>query len=79
MSLGATLANAVSGLGAASKRAELISSNIANALTPSYAKRDLDVSARLSNHGGVLVNGVSRIGLENLRKLKESFGSMAIL
>lgn len=60
MSLGATLANAVSGLGAATKRAELISSNIANALTPSYAKRDLDVSARLSNHGGVLVKGVSR-------------------
>lgn len=60
MSLGATLANAVSGLGAATKRAELISSNIANALTPSYAKRDLDVSARLSNHGGVLVNGISR-------------------
>lgn len=60
MSLGATLANAVSGLGAATKRAELISSNIANALTPSYAKRELDVSARLSNHGGVLINGVTR-------------------
>ena len=40
MSIGGTLASALSGLSAAAKAAEVVSSNIANATTPGYARRD---------------------------------------
>lgn len=60
MSIGSALSNALSGLGAAAKSAELISSNVSNALTPGYAKRDLIVSSRHSSQGGVKIDGVLR-------------------
>jgi flagellar hook-associated protein 1 FlgK len=53
------MSSAVSGLTAAARSAELISSNIANALTDGYGRRELQVSAQ--NYGqGVSVVGVSR-------------------
>lgn len=45
MSIGVALSNALSGLTASSKRAEVISDNVANALTPGYARRSLTVSS----------------------------------
>ena len=51
----------MSGLQAASRASELVSSNIANALTPGYARRTLSVSSATSGAGtGVQVNGVTR-------------------
>ncbi|GAB4386326.1 flagellar hook-associated protein FlgK [Albidovulum sp.] len=62
MSLSATLANALSGLTATSRRAEVVSSNVSNALTEGYARRELNLSAQsLGGTGaGVRIDGVTR-------------------
>lgn len=62
MSIGGTLSSALSGLTAASKAAELVSSNIANARTPGYGRRELQLTARTvgSSGQGVQIVGVSR-------------------
>lgn len=63
MSIANALNNAISGLTAASRGAEVVSSNLANALTPGYARRVIDLSPRVlsGNGGGVHIDGVSRI------------------
>lgn len=63
MSIANALNNAISGLTAVSRGSEVVSSNLANALTPGYARRELDLSPRVlaGNGGGVHVDGVSRI------------------
>lgn len=58
MSITSSFNNALSGLFATSRAAELVSSNISNALTEGYGRRELSVSARDVN--GVSVNGVIR-------------------
>ncbi|MDP4034455.1 MAG: flagellar hook-associated protein FlgK [Pseudorhodobacter sp.] len=63
MSITAALSNALSGLTASARGAELVSSNVANTMTEGYARRELNLSA-LSLGGvgqGVVVTGVSRI------------------
>ena len=62
MSIGGTLSSALSGLTAAAKAAEVVSSNIANATTPGYARRELQVTSRTvgSSGQGVLIVGVRR-------------------
>ncbi len=62
MSIGGTLSSALSGLTASAKAAELVSSNIANATTPGYARREIQLTARtVGTQGqGVLVVGVRR-------------------
>ncbi|MEM8741210.1 MAG: flagellar hook-associated protein FlgK [Pseudomonadota bacterium] len=62
MSLSSALSIAYSGLVATSRSSEVVSNNIANALTEGYAKRGLDVSSRvLDGYGyGVAVEGISR-------------------
>lgn len=62
MSIGGTLASALSGLTATAKAAEVVSSNIANATTPGYARRELQVTSRTvgTSGQGVLVVGVNR-------------------
>ncbi|WP_022704338.1 flagellar hook-associated protein FlgK [Pseudorhodobacter ferrugineus] len=62
MSISGAMSSALSGLNAAARSAELISSNIANALTDGYGRRELQVTARrLGDTGhGVQVTGVSR-------------------
>lgn len=66
MTISNTLASALSGLTAASRAAELVSSNIANATTPGYARRELVVASRIVGTAGqgVQVVGVKRV--ENL-------------
>jgi len=58
MTITNTLSNALSGLTAASRAAEVVSSNVANAQTEGYGVRELNTSSRYL--GGVNVNGVSR-------------------
>jgi len=58
MSLSAALSSAVSGLTAASRSAQTISSNVANALTPGYASRTTELES--ASFGGVRLSGISR-------------------
>jgi len=62
MSITSALSNATSGLAAATKRASVVSNNVANALTPGFARREVSVSENiLAGAGaGVAVDGVSR-------------------
>lgn len=62
MSISGGLSSALSGLNAAARAAEIVSSNIANAMTEGYGRRELQTSARsLGGSGqGVRVVGVVR-------------------
>ncbi|MBL3568322.1 flagellar hook-associated protein FlgK [Rhodovulum sp. BSW8] len=62
MSLSASLANALSGLNAASRGAQVVSSNVSNALTEGYGRRVLETTPNtVSTSGsGVKVVGVRR-------------------
>ncbi len=62
MSITSSLSNALSGLGAAARAAELVSANVANALTEGYARRTLELSSRslAGNGAGVKIDGVTR-------------------
>lgn len=61
MTITSALSSAMSGLHAASRASELVSSNIANALTPGYARRTLSISSATSGGGvGVQIDGVAR-------------------
>jgi flagellar hook-associated protein 1 FlgK len=60
MSITGALSNALSGLTAASRSAEVIASNIANVATEGYAARTLTLSSRQGTMGGVRVDGVQR-------------------
>ncbi len=77
MSISTSLTIALSGLSASGRSAEVVSANIANALTPSYGPRKIDLAARLtgSTGTGVKVAGVLRdvdIGLLNSRRGAEA-------
>jgi flagellar hook-associated protein 1 len=62
MSVTSALSGALSGLSAASRQAEILSSNVANATTPGYARREVGLRAAvLAGTGqGVAIGGVSR-------------------
>ncbi len=62
MSISSTLSSALTGLTASARAAELVSSNVANAMTEGYVRRELELSAReLGGVGqGVRVTGVRR-------------------
>ena len=82
MSIGGTLASALSGLSAAAKAAEVVSSNIANATTPGYARRELQVTSRTVGTAGqgVQIVGVRRsvdLPLLGDRRLAQSFAGDA--
>ena len=63
MSMSSALSNALSGLTAASRTADIISSNVANAQTDGYGRREINLSSRvLGGEGsGVHIDGTSRI------------------
>ncbi|MCR8724347.1 flagellar hook-associated protein FlgK [Frigidibacter sp. ROC022] len=63
MSITSAMYNALSGLTAASRGIEVVSSNVANARTPGYARRELSLSGQvLAGAGsGVQVSGVRRV------------------
>lgn len=68
MSISLTLGNAMTGLSAASRSAQVVSNNVANATTEGYARREIELSARLAGGvgSGVQVDGVIRVVDENL-------------
>lgn len=81
MSLTSALSNAGSGLAVAARSAELVATNVANALTEGYGRREIQLStANLGgNTVGVRVVGVDRVVDQvaiNQRRLSEaSFGN----
>ncbi len=63
MSVASSLSNALSGLTASSRAAELVSSNVANAMTPGYGRREIELRPHHLGDGtpaGVRVTGVRR-------------------
>lgn len=62
MSIGNALSNALSGLNAVSRAADVVSSNVSNAMTEGYSRRDIELtSQKLGRFGaGVAVVGVNR-------------------
>jgi len=62
MSISAALSNAVSGLTAVSRSAELVSANVANAMTEGYGRRELNWGANVvgGQGAGVTVIGIDR-------------------
>ncbi|MHA7871386.1 MAG: flagellar hook-associated protein FlgK [Hyphococcus sp.] len=77
MSISTALSNANSGLTAATTRANIVSNNVANALTPGYSRRDVSVSENVvAGQGlGVSVNGITRAAdriLTSDRRLAEA-------
>ena len=62
MSISGALSNAASGLAASARLADTISNNVANAMTPGFAKRTTELSSlALGGYGsGVRVVGTSR-------------------
>lgn len=63
MSISGTLSSALSGLNATTRAADVVSNNIANALTDGFARRELQQTARsVGGSGqGVQVTGISRV------------------
>ncbi|HKK86095.1 MAG TPA: flagellar hook-associated protein FlgK [Roseovarius sp.] len=59
MGISTALNNALSGLSATSRTAEVISTNLANAMTEGYATREVTLSTR-DTTGGVRVQGIAR-------------------
>ncbi len=62
MSLSNALSIALSGLTAASRGTEVVATNLANAMTPGFARRELQLSPQAhASGGGVQINGVARV------------------
>ncbi|MBZ4022059.1 flagellar hook-associated protein FlgK [Rhodobacter sp. TJ_12] len=68
MGIAGALNNAVTGLTAAGRAAEVVSSNVANVMTEGYARRELSLSSDTlgGDGGGVRINGVNRMVDETL-------------
>lgn len=63
MSLSQSLSNALTGLTAASRMAEVVSANLANALTDGYGRRSVMLSAQTTGTrgAGVQIDGIARV------------------
>lgn len=63
MSLSNALSNAMSGLAYAARGTEVVAANIANAQTPGYARREIQLSPRphIATGGGVQIDSVARV------------------
>lgn len=75
MSISSAFNNATSGLTATSRMAEVVSSNIANAMTDGYARREVGLSARTG--GGVHIDTVSRVVSDSLQQSLRLAGAAA--
>ncbi|MBM7069861.1 flagellar hook-associated protein FlgK [Actibacterium sp. 188UL27-1] len=63
MSFTSSMSNALSGLTASARSAEIVSANIANAMTEGYGKREIVLNSRADDRAGngVFITGVKRI------------------
>lgn len=82
MSIARALSNAMSGLTAVSRGTETVAANLANASTPGYARREVELSPQSlgANGGGVRIHGIARIvnaGLLAETRLAEAARSQA--
>ena len=79
MSISGALANALTGLTAAARAAEVVSSNISNAMTEGYGRRDVVLSSQnLGSSGGVRVVGISRhVNSGTLAELRAASSALA--
>ena len=80
MTITGALNNAMSGLRAAGYGAQVVSSNLSNALTPGYARRSADLSsASIGGNGGVRIDGQTRhidpVLLADRQMASASFGN----
>ncbi|MDN5567961.1 MAG: flagellar hook-associated protein FlgK [Paracoccus sp. (in: a-proteobacteria)] len=60
MSIANAISNAMSGLTATARGTENVAANLANVMTPGYARRDMVISTQTAS-GGVRIDGVARI------------------
>lgn len=60
MSISKAIGNAMSGLTATARGTETVASNLSNAMTPGYARREMAVSVQ-THGGGVRIDGITRI------------------
>ncbi|MCM2561918.1 flagellar hook-associated protein FlgK [Lutimaribacter sp. EGI FJ00015] len=76
MSISGALSNALSGLTAASRGAQVVSSNVSNATNEGYMPRSLELASRvIGGHGGVTVTGMTRhvdLALQSDRRLVDA-------
>lgn len=79
MTLSSSLSTALSGLTAASRAAEVVSSNVANAMTPGYVRRDLALSSQTTGDigSGVMIDGVQRMIDEGILADRRDAGAAA--
>jgi flagellar hook-associated protein 1 FlgK len=82
MSISQSMTNAASGLKANARMAEVVSSNLSNALTDGYGRRVLEVSSQVigGNSAGVRVDGIVRVvdrGIISERRLADAAQSGA--
>lgn len=84
MSISSALSNAISGMTVASRAADLVSSNVSNAMTEGYGPRELEIAARAvgtSGHGARVV-GVHRqedvVLLSDRRRADAGFGAVQV-
>lgn len=62
MSISAAFNSALSGLTVAKRASQIVSENIANAMTPGYTRRSAELGSNIQNGSGVRVAGVQRHG-----------------
>lgn len=83
MSLTAAFNGALSGLNATKRASAVVSENIANALTPGYARRSIELSSYHNIGPGVSVDGIRRHSdpgiLANRRATDAAFGNASTL
>ena len=79
MSLTNALSNAMSGLAYAGRGTEVVASNIANAQTPGYARRELQLSPRshIAGGGGVQIDSIARVVQQSVLAQQRLAGSDA--
>ncbi len=75
MSISSALSSAVSGLSVSSRAADVISSNLANVLTPGYARRQLEVETLGYGLPGVGITGITRIVDQGIVADRQNAGS----
>lgn len=84
MSLSSTLQNALTGLGAAARSAQVVSNNVSNATTEGYSRQEIELSPKVvgGRGAGVQVVGISRavdeVLLREHRLAKASIGSAEV-
>ncbi|MFT4782556.1 MAG: flagellar hook-associated protein 1 FlgK [Paracoccaceae bacterium] len=81
MSISSSMSSALSGLSAAARAAEVVSSNVANAMTEGYGRREIILTSATTGAAGVAVEGVRRsedLGIISDRRRAEAGLSLSL-